>query len=117
MLPASAVYSVTTARSLAGTGGSKPNTAPVTVMVADVARVGLASSDTDTVRLKVGLVSKSIVSALFTVIWPVAALIEKALSVLPAAIAKVSDCPASGSDATTVSTTVPSGPFSFKLNV
>ena len=43
-------------------------------------------SSTWTVREKLGVVSKSRAAALLTVIWPLAALMAKALPVLPAVI-------------------------------
>ena len=87
----------------------------VTVAVPESAGVPL--SVTCTVSENVGLVSKSTAELLATVIWPVEALIANAPPVLPAVIANVCVCPASGSVNVTVPTFVPLGLFSSIVNV
>lgn len=72
-------------------------------------------SDTFTVRLKEGVVSKSRADTLLTVICP-ETLMAKAVPVLPAVMAYVKASP-SGSDAATLCTTVPFGEFSFRDTV
>src|SRR5215831_18146469 len=70
-----------------------------------------------TVRLKLGVVSKSNAVLLATVMAPVAALIVNALPVLPPVMLKVNVVPASGSVAVTVPTAVPFPLFSGTVNV
>ena len=85
------------------------------VAVLDIAVEPL--SDTCTVKVKVGVVSKSRAALLATVIWPVLPLMAKAPPVLPAVIWYDRDWPTSGSLAVTVPTTVAPALFSLTLNV
>jgi hypothetical protein len=99
----------------AGTGVSLTSF-KFTVTVVEPVRAGVPLSVTSTVRLNTGVVSKSSAALLATVISPVAAPIAKAPPVLPAVIAKLCVCPASGSFAATVPTLVPLALFSSIAN-
>ena len=91
------------------TTGASLTSVRVTVTVALPDRGGVPLSVAWTVRLKTGVVSKSRAAALATESWPLPGLIAKAPPVLPAVIAKVWVCPASGSaTATGMPTRVPS---------
>ena len=108
--------SVTVAASLTAAGGSS-TLVRLIVIVAVPDCTGVPLSVTCTVRLNVGVVSKSTAAELATVITPVAALIAKAPPVLPAVIEKAWVCPASWSVKVTVPAVVPFGLFSGSVKV
>ena len=100
------------------TTGASLRSVRLIVTVASPERTGTPVSVTRTVRLNVGLVSKSTAATLATVICPEVGWIANAPPVLPPMMLKAHVCPASGSaNVIGVPTSVPFGLFSGMLKV
>src|SRR5262245_21548212 len=94
--------------------GASLTSARLIVIVAERGRAGAPLSVTWTVIMSVGAVLKSSAAALTTVRRPLLGSMAKAPLALPPVIWYVRTCPASGSLATTVPTTVPAALFSSR---